>query len=527
MSTDADAEPASAREPPRALDAAVQTSEETPLLAGAADEPDEDPRALYRQNVIILVFAILFMLELGATTFTPPLNEIIEDVLCRSYHPEAYGSLADQRDEICRSDDVQDSLAMIRGWSAAFDCIPGILTSIPYGILSDSWGRRPILILSLIGINLQVLSGAIVLGFPNIFPVWSILITSFFAVIGGGSGMTVAMLYTFLSDVVPVANRAAVFFQFGAALLIPASIAGPLAAVLMTRSPWLAYFVGAAFILLGNLVAFVLPETNVLHKAARERKAQQNGANGHNNGPAAGEDKRGVVAQTWQHVRASGVEAGEFVMANKRVSILLTTFIFAIVGKWVQEMLLQYATHRYHWSWARATFLLTVGNLSNLAVLLAVLPALNWIMVERLHMRATDKDLLLARASTIALVLGSLVIAFAWNAYILVVGLVVLSCGAGIGSVIRSLANSLVEEHHVGILNTLIGLMTQLALMIGGPLLASALSLGFRKGGLLVGLPFICAAIMFSITLTILLIFRVPPPRTEADEESTEDESLP
>ncbi len=324
------------------------------------------------------------------------------------------------------------------------------------------------------------------------------------------------MLYTCMADVVPVANRATVFFQCGAVYLIAALVASPLAAALMIRSPWLAYTVGTGLLILANLLSLLLPETNKLRQRSPKRRDS--------NGVEDQVNKTGPIQQTLQHIRTSTREAWGFVRVNQRVTFLILTIVFVFMGKWVQEMLLQYATKRYNWKWSQATFLLTVGNASNLVVLMAVLPAISWVLISRLHMSGVAKDLVLARASSIILILGSLVIALAWNGYVLAFGLVVLSFGGGLNSLIRSLANALVEEHHVGILNTLIGLMDQLALVIAGPLLSMTLSAGFDMGGIWVGLPFFCSALMFCVATAVTFLFRMPARKGDDAEGLIEDE---
>ena len=142
---------------------ALDASEESPLLPPQTPDTDEDrytdqesAQKLERQNVLILVGVIIFLIGTFAGTFTPPINQIMEDILCRQYHPDVYGSVKpDDPDSICKSQDVQQQLAMLRGWAATFDCIPGILLGVPYGILSDSWGRKPVTVLSFVGLCLN------------------------------------------------------------------------------------------------------------------------------------------------------------------------------------------------------------------------------------------------------------------------------------------------------------------------------------------------------------------------------------
>lgn len=103
---------------------------EVPLLSEWRDGPhsDDEPGSLYgyRQNVVILCLAIVLLISLGAGVLTPPLNALLEDIICRQYHPEvAVGPGVLSNDPMCKYPDVQGRLAIIRGWATTFDCIPG------------------------------------------------------------------------------------------------------------------------------------------------------------------------------------------------------------------------------------------------------------------------------------------------------------------------------------------------------------------------------------------------------------------
>jgi len=106
-------------------------SAETPLLGteGRGDTPlAYDPGALYRQNVVILSLVIIFLIGLGSGLLNPPANALIEDIICREYHPEVIGHRLPNgltNDPACKNPDVQKRLADIRGWGATFDCVPG------------------------------------------------------------------------------------------------------------------------------------------------------------------------------------------------------------------------------------------------------------------------------------------------------------------------------------------------------------------------------------------------------------------
>ena len=156
------------------------------------DDNDDDPanqpinhlRSLLRPRVLLLTFALLFLIELSIGTMVTPTNAIMESIICRQMHPDLFSNatspsvsggdgnsngsstlipvrhfaggviLAD--DPVCKGPDVQGYLAMLRGWQATFESVPGMLTAVPYGVLSDRWGRRGVLGLSLGGISLGV-----------------------------------------------------------------------------------------------------------------------------------------------------------------------------------------------------------------------------------------------------------------------------------------------------------------------------------------------------------------------------------
>ena len=157
-----------------------------------------------RKQVIPLAMALIFLLELSVGIMQPPQNAIMESIICRKMHPEVFAPLppgtgpgegllppelpspdnldhmslamsgpntlpsrpAQPRlryypglvladDPLCKGADVQGYLATVVGWQNTFDSIPGIVGAVPYGVLSDRWGRRPVMGLSLVGIGLS------------------------------------------------------------------------------------------------------------------------------------------------------------------------------------------------------------------------------------------------------------------------------------------------------------------------------------------------------------------------------------
>ena len=196
-----------------------EITENTPLLTQTAPEEEEqDPRDLYSTKVLIMCFVIIFLIEFVVGLCTPAWNAIMEAIICAELNP----GIADQitfTDEIpvCKGPEVQGRLAMLRGWSNTIECIPGqsrqlglevawcsllvpgIILALPFGLLADKWGRRPVLFISFLGTFFMVLWYEIV--FLAGWPIWTVLLGPLWMFCGGSTTVGVSMLYTMLADV--------------------------------------------------------------------------------------------------------------------------------------------------------------------------------------------------------------------------------------------------------------------------------------------------------------------------------------
>jgi len=336
------------------------------------------------------------------------------------------------------------------------------------------------------------------------------------------------MIFTVIADVVPVAERATMFFRVYATFLTAQMIAGPLSGFLMLPgNPWVPLLLGLALLALTNAITWAFPET--VHLA--ERDTQQQGTAMTNGLMMPSElatnqcNNSNIVslARTLLRNAAGSLkEVYSFILANKTVGFLMLSLVVSMLGRFVQEILLQYATKRYGWTWSEAAFLMTILTATSLITLLVILPATTHLCLTRLEMSGLSKDIWLARLSGFVQIVGCLVIALAGNGWVLSVGLVFFALGTGLSALIRSLLNSLVEEHHVGMLNTLVGFLETTGLMVAGPVLAKSLSLGIRLGGGWIGLPFLTAMGFFVFSTFIVSVYRLPPPSSGADARQGE-----
>jgi hypothetical protein len=307
------------------------------------------------------------------------------------------------------------------------------------------------------------------------------------------------MFYTAIADVVGLEERATVFFQLTAVFLATQMVAGPLGGVMLIWDPWFPLLAGLAVLLVATVTVLAFPETVHVHDGKGGQEEEQVDVDG-----------TPMMRKLWRKAMASLADVWDFVLSNRSVAFLMLSLTFVVLGRYVGELLLQYSTARYHWSWTRASMVLTIRNAGSLVTLLAILPVASWLCIQRLGMAGTVKDLWLARWSGVIQIVGSLTIAAAVNGGLFSFGLIWYALGAGMAALVRSLINALVEQHHVGTVNSLIGFMEMVGLTVAGPLLAKSLSVGLNLGGAWVGLPFITAGLFFIVSTAILWMIRLP-----------------
>lgn len=330
--------------------------------------------------------------------------------------------------------------------------------------------------------------------------------------------IAVAMLYTMLSDVLPVDQRATVFFQFGAAFLTAQTISTPLSGYLMLYNMWLPIILSFVLMTTITFAAFFFHETLQLHRHAHEAQRRSSGAE---------HESSTKSTSALQDIKAKLLEGADdvwrFVLSNTKIGSMMLSLVFVILGKLAQELLLQYATKRYHWTWSEAAFLMTIAGVTSMVTLIALLPAAGWFCAKYLGLTGVMKDVWLIRVVGPCLIFGCLVIALAPNGMMLAFGLVPYAFGSGLSSLIRAVLCALVEDHHIAILNTLIGITESVGVMVASPVLAMSLSLGLKMGGAWIGLPFLLAALFAMIVTTIAWAFR-PPKRVVGREVEEEEE---
>ncbi|EKG10419.1 Major facilitator superfamily [Macrophomina phaseolina MS6] len=489
----------------------AQPHETSPLLTPDAQNgdvrakqdamADASPRKHYVFGVII---ALLVIVDFAGCMLEAPQTDIFEKIICDKYYASS-SSAAAGRD--CTVHAVQGELALVNELLRTLNQMPGILLAIPYGILADRIGRRPVLLLSSFGCCVQDVLAKVVCWWPAVFPLRLVWLSPMGRVIGGGDAVASSMIYLMLADVFPQDEMAGCFFKASATILIGDVVGTPLSAALMTRSSWIPYTLSLALSLVGVLVPlYLLPET--LHKTTTAPSERQDRAKSRS---------LGVRVRLWAGELR---QAKRHVFADSNVLLLLFAFFAATLGRQSTGFQLQYVRQRFNWTYARASFLIALRGSVNLALLLVILPLVNRALTAR-RWTARSRDLAITRASAFSLVVGAATIALAPHPLVVALGVSVLALGAGYASTARSLVTTMVEPGSTGALYTALAVTSGAGGLVAGPLLALTFRWGMSLGRAASGVPFLFVAALFSLSFVATQFVRL-----KDDDGSPEGESL-
>ena len=136
-------------------------SETTSLLAEHDEHPVQRKSATRRAHRVLLSACLIAVtLDFGNYLSVAPQLQAFESIICQRLHPELFanipgGGLPLVASPSCKSADVQGDLALLKGWMNTFDQLPGIILALPYGLMADRIGRKPVLAMSLLGIIME------------------------------------------------------------------------------------------------------------------------------------------------------------------------------------------------------------------------------------------------------------------------------------------------------------------------------------------------------------------------------------
>ncbi|GAB0138226.1 hypothetical protein EsDP_00006465 [Epichloe bromicola] len=462
-----------------------------------------------KRRVLLMSILFLFIVEFSLFVMEAPLQQIMENFIChgktmsksakRAQMDMDMGDMDGMKgmDPRCKEPDVQQTLAMARSWMMSVSMLVPLLVQIPYGIVADNYGRRIVLFLGLLGVTASTAWNMLILSEPERFSIWFLLLGYIATLIGGGTSVITAMVWTLLTDVIPPEQRSTIFYQLHAMMFVMSIISRPISAYLMSVDPWFPMWIGIAALALGTASSLAIPET--LHAVAVMKSTEPENENDDSDNEENGmyrppfNTMRSTVQVSFGTLKARMAEIWHLIFHSKHLMFLVAALAACAPITIAFEMnILQYMTARFNWTWSKATYISTISKVTSVVNLVVIVPLISRFVSKRKGWsNPLLRDLKLSYVSLGFLLAGSLVIVLTSASWLLITALVLVSLGYGFWSQQRVLLASTVEPAQLATLNTLIGTAETLSNLIGTPLLGWLLSKGIALGGFWMGLPFV------------------------------------
>ncbi|GAD97260.1 hypothetical protein PVAR5_5933 [Paecilomyces variotii No. 5] len=481
------------------------TPDEGAPLLGIDEAQAASASRSQKLTVMIAASTLILAMDFGFYLTAAPQMKIFEDIVCRDYLA-ALGKAAKTSitEDICKSEPVQSELALVNGWKETSDVLPGILLSVPYGVLADHWGRKPVLLLGILGLLLGEIWVRIVCLYPGVLPLRLVWLSGMWRLIGGGDIALSSIALVMVADRFPEEEIATALFRLSSAVTLSEVLATPVSAYLMARDPWLPFFLGLGIAILGSWSAFLMPES--LNDAKARISTTVSGEEETQSYPAG----RDAMKQYIKGKIRDFHDSTQFIIDNRGVAVCLFALLITSISRQSTSLLLQLTSKRFHWSIANSSLLISMRGLITLANFLLLMPALSALGTGYLHLPGKLKDLRITQGGSFISAFGFFIVATAWSRAILLLGIVFISLGAAFAVACRSFVTSLVRPDQVGTLYSSAAAFTSFGMVISGPLLAYAFRLGLHLGPAWFGLPFLIAGAVYLLGSISLIRLRVP-----------------
>lgn len=505
--------------PPSRHDEGQVASETSPLLSSSLQASPstvlvlhESPISLVdrvklkrRVNVLLCVF--IFVMMLGDNLLPAALLQIFEDVICASRHNDAALSAnavsSDGDIDPCKTAAVQKELALVWGFRLFAPVFAGVLCTVPYALLAERFGRKPVLIASGAGI-LAALSWVLAVCYWNFTSIRWVWLSGVFLFLGGGDCVTATIVHVMVTDVTDQAERAQIFLLFHSADVLSGFVGPAVSAVLMAKGhTWLVLFLSWGVIFFGTFVpTWFIPETLELRDSFSDHLESTPGPNSE---PCATSPPRRLTSINSVEEPRSFVAALrslirpllEVLTSNRQALLLLCVFapqtaareLFNVIG-------LQYSSAKLSLPYDRGNLLLSLFEGAQGVFAFLIPPLITRFVANPYGWTAWARDRLYAIMSIGATVLGLLVIAVAPTLSTEVAGLLLVALGSCATGLLMALLASVVQPHQISAVFSVAPMLAMVVRSVLAPVVTALLARSMKLGWTWLGLPFAVMAML-------------------------------
>jgi DHA1 family tetracycline resistance protein-like MFS transporter len=350
------------------------------------------------------------------------------------------------------------------GWFVSTWALMQFFFAPVLGILSDRFGRRPVILLSNFGLGLDYIIMALAPTLPWLF-VGRVL-----------SGLTASSMPTanaYLSDVLPPERRAKAFGIFGAAFGIGFVLGPALGGWLGAISPRLPFWIAACFSLVNATYGFfVLPES-----LPKERRAQ-----------------------SFKWSKANPVGSLRLLRSHHELFGLATVNFLAYLAHEVYAtVFVLYCTARYGWTQGQLGASLALVGVATMIVSAGIV---GWAVRRFGEWTSLFLGMGLAAA-------GFLIFGLAPVGWIFMVGILVNAFWSLASAPSQSIMTRRVSPGEQGELQGALGSMRGIAMILGPGMFSLTFAFFMRPGHVLPGAPWYLAALL--LLAAVVIAARVSP----------------
>ncbi|KAH7305243.1 major facilitator superfamily domain-containing protein [Stachybotrys elegans] len=494
------------------------TRETQPLLRGSSggnltNDDDEIIDGAYTpkhpavingaQTQIYLLLVMVAGLDFTVFMLNLPLTRVYESIICYHYWAAVDpGRFPDEVPEaLCKGAPVQEELAIVKGYEMLFMSLPGMLLALPYGYLADRIGRKPVLMLSALGLAASLSCILLICHFPQLVPLRMVWAAWLLTVCGGGASVVISLTFSMLTDLTTERERATVFLRLAVAILIGQAVAAPLASAMMeklgTTLPILvAYSIGLA----SCFLTVFTTETSEMRSKTEDDDTEE--------GIVMDAEITGWIAKLTDKLT--------LVLKSLSIVALISSFFVNAVGTSANNIIVQYASKRFDLSISQAGNFLTIRAVATIFAFLVLIPLGSRLLGRWFGIQGSVRDLWVTRATVLFIPVGFFLIAAGQSQGMVAGGMVLTAMGSGYSNLMRSVATGIVHPSRIAQLHGVITTVETSAQLVSGPCLAKAFSTGLRDG--CIGLPFYLGAILTALGSTLVWVIRIPEAVNHGDE---------
>ncbi|RPA75815.1 MFS general substrate transporter [Ascobolus immersus RN42] len=394
-----------------------------PLPANAISDIDEVIEDQYegvpkwRQPSIywLIVPFCIYTAAFGAVV-VPRLNVILS-LICRDFfagHPSGLsGGITsiiiggdNNSNEICQDPRVHSLVSKFTMYMSLITGVCSAITAPKLGILSDQYGRKPLIALSSLGLLTSEVFTILAGKYPDTISVYTLLIGSFIDGICGSFLVAQAVSGSYAADCTPPDKRAVAFGYFQGCLFLGIAFGPALGGFLIkvTGNVLSIFYIAlVAHVLFIAFILFVVPESLSRRRMRKARNKAKLAA------LAKEQDSEKQKFSFWAHFKGvfvplkilypTGPGSSPALRRNILLLSVIDTVIFG-VGMGAMTVLLLYAEKTFSWGNLESSLYYSIVNSTRVSVLFAVVPALSWIMRKKLsnedkvggkHLKGADK----------------------------------------------------------------------------------------------------------------------------------------